>query len=197
MNYASTSKVRATGHWNGRKWAENEKGYPYFIDKKEMVHAVVWATSSEGKQLGSLPAGWDIHHVDCNPLNFDISNLVPLPTPYHVMIHARAKGYRSQKGGSQQDHLPDKRTLMAYALTALQRQRDLDKQLSALAKQYAELYLKVPKIKKYKKAKKKGEMSKKQANSAIWRQDRQESLNRFEKNFGPGALVAFAHKTQG
>jgi len=36
---------------------------------------------------GPLPKGWDVHHVDEDKANNDISNLIALPHEMHMTVH--------------------------------------------------------------------------------------------------------------
>ena len=38
-----------------------------------------------------VPDDWEVHHIDGNPLNDRISNLIPLPKKVHQELHRREK----------------------------------------------------------------------------------------------------------
>lgn len=58
-------------------WKKTENGR-----KKCYVHRVVWE-----KTVGKIPEGFEIHHIDGNRFNNDISNLICLPHDDHEMLH--------------------------------------------------------------------------------------------------------------
>lgn len=46
------------------------------------------------KHHGEIPDKWDVHHIDWNPDNNDIDNLIAIPKCLHVFIHK--VGYKSR-----------------------------------------------------------------------------------------------------
>lgn len=61
------------------------KGYPcvWVEGKTKKCHVLVWESLN-----GPKPKGFDIHHVDEDKSNFDISNLLLLTQEEHFKIHA-------------------------------------------------------------------------------------------------------------
>lgn len=68
----------------------NAGGYRvHGINGNTIYEHVAIAESALGK---SLPVGAVVHHVDCNPLNNDPSNLVICPSQaYHLLLHTRQR----------------------------------------------------------------------------------------------------------
>lgn len=62
---------------------ENRRGYLYTNEGKAW-HRIVCR-----KHHGSIPAGWDVHHVNGNSLDNRPENLIALPKWMHVLIHKR------------------------------------------------------------------------------------------------------------
>lgn len=79
-------------YFEGRKYhRENNSGY--YVDSKTRtrLHVAVWTHN-----FGPVPHGCHIHHVDNNPANNDISNLVCLTARDHARIHAAMTPYDKQ-----------------------------------------------------------------------------------------------------
>ncbi len=43
------------------------------------------------KEAGKIPENWDVHHIDMNPNNNDIMNLIALPKDVHTSLHQEIK----------------------------------------------------------------------------------------------------------
>lgn len=56
------------------------------LTRNNFIHRVIWEY-----YYGKIPAGYDIHHIDHNPLNNDISNLQMLTKKEHAAIHLALK----------------------------------------------------------------------------------------------------------
>ena len=56
------------------------------------LHRMVWTCYN-----GEIPDGYDIHHIDFDKNNNDISNLVALPKSIHQSLHARKNGLKTRK----------------------------------------------------------------------------------------------------
>jgi hypothetical protein len=75
------------------KRCSDHKGYytvptPKWMDKRyyrSFEHQVVWLAF---QGLTKLPVGYAIHHIDCNPSNNAISNLVLIAIGEHTKLHA-------------------------------------------------------------------------------------------------------------
>lgn len=53
---------------------------------KTSLHRAVWES-----QNGPVPAGWHVHHIDHNPENNDIQNLIALSQADHLEVHRQEK----------------------------------------------------------------------------------------------------------
>ena len=64
-------------------------GYPTIWNGSEnvLLHRYVWE-----KYNGPIPEGYQVHHLDKNRLNFDISNLCIIPASDHARHHAIENG---------------------------------------------------------------------------------------------------------
>ena len=60
----------------------NGKKYHYNSKLRKHLHQYVWE-----KENGKVPEGWEIHHIDRDTTNNDISNLEALPMLEHKAIH--------------------------------------------------------------------------------------------------------------
>ncbi len=45
------------------------------------------------KHHGPIPGRWHLHHIDHDPTNQDISNLIAVPPDVHNLIHANPRAY--------------------------------------------------------------------------------------------------------
>lgn len=59
------------------------------LRRKLRVHRFIYES-----HFGKITNGFEIHHIDRNPKNNDISNLIMLPQQYHVEIHKKMKKYK-------------------------------------------------------------------------------------------------------
>ncbi len=68
------------------RWKETSNGYiaAYHGGKKVYQHRFVWEQHN-----GPIPEGYYVHHVDGNPKNNDISNLVLLAPRPHRARHSQ------------------------------------------------------------------------------------------------------------
>lgn len=64
------------GYWIGQVW--DEAGKPHRV----RLHVYVWE-----KFNGPVPEGYDIHHIDHDPSNNEIENLIALPESEHHRLH--------------------------------------------------------------------------------------------------------------
>ena len=48
------------------------------------------------KMKGIIPGGWDLHHIDHNSLNNDITNLIAVPKHVHALVHTSPRLYGSK-----------------------------------------------------------------------------------------------------
>lgn len=67
--------------FNGVNYRRNKRGW--FQSPYETLHRAVWKFHN-----GEIPKGYDIHHVDFDKANNDISNLQMLTRKEHKQIHA-------------------------------------------------------------------------------------------------------------
>lgn len=72
-------------YYDGRKVHIDAKGYPcvWFRNRRKRVHIVEWE-----KHNGSKPKKHDVHHVDMDKMNWNISNLQLLNKYDHQKTHA-------------------------------------------------------------------------------------------------------------
>lgn len=75
--------------YDGKRFYEDSKGYWLGQEKgpdgkphRIRLHTYVWE-----KFNGPVPDGYDIHHIDHDPSNNDIENLVALPESEHHKLH--------------------------------------------------------------------------------------------------------------
>lgn len=59
-------------------------------NKRAMSSSVIRRIYAE-KTGVKIPAGYEVHHIDFNPNNNDISNLVAIPKDVHVRFHSILK----------------------------------------------------------------------------------------------------------
>lgn len=60
----------------------HKKAEKYYVSANKNLHRVVWEYF-----YGKIPAGYSIHHIDCNKDNNDISNLQILTNSEHRKLH--------------------------------------------------------------------------------------------------------------
>ncbi len=88
--------------YGDKKFTISKDGYyRSTIDRKRHVslHRYKWE-----KEIGDIPAGYDIHHRDGNKLNNEISNLECLPKSEHTKLysphHNQFKNYKTITNGT-------------------------------------------------------------------------------------------------
>ena len=59
---------------------------------QELLHHAVWKNHN-----GDIPKGKVIHHIDGNPLNNDISNLMAVTISEHAILHDKLKGFQTKE----------------------------------------------------------------------------------------------------
>lgn len=70
---------------DSKNWAERSYYVPGVADRKKgarRLHEEIWRAAH-----GPIPDGFDIHHVDFNPLNNDVANLRCVEAGEHQRIH--------------------------------------------------------------------------------------------------------------
>lgn len=72
-------------YYEGHYYCSKGNGYYYNSHLRKHLHQMVWIT-----ERGPIPNGYEIHHVDFNRENNDISNLVCIPKEEHHKIHSDA-----------------------------------------------------------------------------------------------------------
>lgn len=76
--------ARQTVEWGGSKWSLRNNGYyGRTTGDRGMMHRAVWEHFN-----GPIPDGWDVHHLDRDRTNNDISNLTCLSKDEHTKLHA-------------------------------------------------------------------------------------------------------------
>ena len=69
---------------DGRRFTLSEgKNYHYNSSLRKHLHQYVWE-----KEHGPIPKGYEIHHIDGNTMNNDITNLMMVTIKEHKEIHA-------------------------------------------------------------------------------------------------------------
>lgn len=71
--------------YNGRKYSRKENGYYYNCSTRKHLHQAIWIDNN-----GPIPEGYEIHHIDFNKENNDISNLACITKEEHHKIHKEA-----------------------------------------------------------------------------------------------------------
>lgn len=91
--------------YGGIKFTPSENGYYRATrrDKHVSLHRYKYE-----KEIGKIPDGFDIHHIDNNKLNNDIKNLECLPKHEHTKKysphHNQYKNYKTIKEGKYESH---------------------------------------------------------------------------------------------
>lgn len=67
---------------DGIKFSISKRGYYVATNGRLFLHRHIWQ-----KQNGPIPKGYDIHHIDKNPLNNSLDNLVLLSHGDHRSLH--------------------------------------------------------------------------------------------------------------
>ena len=96
--------------FKGRAYQQTKSGYYRHCDKNHIetrLHRVIWED-----RFGKIPEGFDIHHVDFNKENNDISNLVCLTKHEHQLLHGRTEKRKSlgKRVGQGNKGVPQKRS---------------------------------------------------------------------------------------
>ena len=81
------AKIEKNVYIDGIRFSLDEKSLyysGYSNGEKTKLHRYIWE-----KYNGPIPEGYEIHHIDRNKLNNDISNLTILTTKDHHALHAR------------------------------------------------------------------------------------------------------------
>ena len=73
------AKISSCGHY---RITSRKEGY-----NNRFVHRIIWESFYEKK----IPDGYDIHHVDNNPLNNSIQNLQCVEHSKHASFHAQGR----------------------------------------------------------------------------------------------------------
>ena len=70
--------------YDGKKFTKRNSGY-YSLStgKRTLMHRYVWE-----KEIGKIPEGYDIHHIDETRSNNDILNLECLPKSEHIRLYS-------------------------------------------------------------------------------------------------------------
>lgn len=83
--------------YDGKRFYEDKKGYwlgqevgPDGRPRRIRLHIYVWE-----KYNGPVPEGYDIHHIDHDPSNNKIENLVAMPQSEHHKLHMSERGHES------------------------------------------------------------------------------------------------------
>jgi hypothetical protein len=100
----SDSVISEVVVWNGRRYrrypeAKSAVGRRYFSRSNGFLHRDVWRAIH-----GEIPVGYEIHHIDGNTTNNDISNLECIPRSLHKERH-RAELIKRGKSNEQLSHL--------------------------------------------------------------------------------------------
>lgn len=70
-------------YYEGRYYYPRGNGYYYNSHLRKYLHQMVWIT-----EKGPIPKGYEIHHIDFNRENNDISNLACIPSKEHHDLHS-------------------------------------------------------------------------------------------------------------
>jgi len=71
---------RPSQFYNGKKFTLRNTGYySLTTDDRCLMHRYIWEC-----EVGAIPDGWDIHHIDNNRANNVINNLECLPKAEHT-----------------------------------------------------------------------------------------------------------------
>lgn len=86
---------KKTQHYNGLHFTRDD-GTGYYLNStiRERMHRYVWKVCN-----GEIPEGYEIHHIDHDKSNNDISNLELLEANEHRAHHARIQGIKNVESG--------------------------------------------------------------------------------------------------
>ena len=74
-------------YFNGLKYVRDDAtGYYLNSTTRKRLHRAVWEYHH-----GEIPKGWQVHHVDGDKSNNDISNLLLVPKSIHATYHSQIK----------------------------------------------------------------------------------------------------------
>lgn len=89
MEIKTETRVVRFIEYDGKRFYEDKKGYwlGQRIDedgkpRRVRLHTYVWE-----KHYGPVPDGYDVHHIDRDPSNNEISNLIIMPESEHHAMH--------------------------------------------------------------------------------------------------------------
>jgi len=69
--------------FNGRAYTRRSNGYyARTSDGRAFLHRDVWEAN-----FGTIPQGWDVHHIDEDRSNNSVNNLTVLPKADHTRLH--------------------------------------------------------------------------------------------------------------
>ena len=74
---------QTTAIFDGHRFCPDGRGYYYNSHLRKRLHQCIWE-----KANGPIPKGYEIHHIDGNPDNNDLSNLACIPAKEHRKIHS-------------------------------------------------------------------------------------------------------------
>lgn len=77
--------VETSIRYNGRKYSKKPNGYYYNCSTRKHLHQAIWIDNN-----GPIPKGYEIHHIDFDKENNDISNLACITIAEHHKIHKDA-----------------------------------------------------------------------------------------------------------
>lgn len=80
--------------YNGIKWTV-AKSHGYFRNTDRTTRGdLLLHRYKYSIEVGSVPDDWDVHHIDHNKLNNDISNLTAMPKNDHTKLHQEIKKWK-------------------------------------------------------------------------------------------------------
>jgi Zn ribbon nucleic-acid-binding protein len=84
----------------GHEWEEDLEGSMEWHHKSigfaNLYTSQVKVRALYEKHHGPIPGHWQLHHIDHNPHNQDIGNLIAIPKDIHDLIHANPRAYGSR-----------------------------------------------------------------------------------------------------
>lgn len=99
MQIQEETRVVRYIEYDGKRFYEDTKGYWLGQEvgadgrpRRIRLHTYVWE-----KFNGPVPEGYDIHHIDHDPSNNEIENLVAMPEAEHHKLHMAERSYESLK----------------------------------------------------------------------------------------------------
>lgn len=87
-NYKMRSKnERRFVSYDGKKFTLRNNGYfGCTTGNRELLHRYKYE-----REVGHIPDGWDVHHIDHDKTNNDIDNLVAIPKAIHAWIFSKER----------------------------------------------------------------------------------------------------------